>query len=116
MTKDSVRRVKSPIELESIAWEALEQIKDPELPVSVVGLGLIRGLEVCGSVATVRLTFTSMGCPWTEWIESDIRRRLLEVDGITSVQVEVVWNRPWSAEDIRSDVMDELKSFGILGG
>ncbi len=45
---------------------ALADVHDPELPVSVVDLGLIRGIQVEGTAVTVRMTFTSIACPCTE--------------------------------------------------
>ena len=66
-------------ELEARLWTALTEVEDPEIPVSVVGLGLIVSLyyDADERVADVELTFTSMGCPAMEFIQDDIRERLL---------------------------------------
>jgi metal-sulfur cluster biosynthetic enzyme len=95
------------------AWQALEGVADPELGVSVVSMGLIRGLTVEKGVAAVKLTFTSMGCPWTDWIEKGVREKLLEVEGVHQVDLEVVWDRPWSRKDLRQDAREALKRMGI---
>ncbi len=53
-------------------WQALEEVLDPEYPVSVVDMGLIYGLKHEDRLASVQLTFTSMGCPAMEFIIDDI--------------------------------------------
>lgn len=85
--------------MEAKLWEALREVLDPEYPVSVVDLGLVRGLAYEGGKAKVRLTFTSLGCPCTEIIKEDIRSRLRQVEGVEEVEIEEVFE-PWSAEDI----------------
>ncbi|RTG99771.1 metal-sulfur cluster assembly factor [Thermus scotoductus] len=85
--------------MEAKLWEALREVLDPEYPVSVVDLGLVRGVAYEGGKAKVRLTFTSLGCPCTEIIKEDIRSRLRQVEGVEEVEIEEVFE-PWSAEDI----------------
>jgi metal-sulfur cluster biosynthetic enzyme len=85
--------------MEQNLWEALKEVLDPEYPVSVVDLGLICGVEFAQGKAKVRLTFTSLGCPCTEIIREDIRRRLLQVEGVKEVEIEEVFD-PWTAENI----------------
>ena len=62
--------------VEARMWEALRHVEDPEIPVSVVGLGLIVSVAYRGRErrAALQITFTAMGCPATEFIEDDIRR------------------------------------------
>lgn len=79
--------------------DALKEVLDPEYPVSIVDLGLVRGVDYEGGRAKVHLTFTSLGCPCTELIKEDIRSRLLQLEGVEAVEVEEVFD-PWSAEDI----------------
>jgi len=95
------------------AWDALEQATDPELGVSLVAMGLIRKLTVEGGRASVELTFTSMGCPWMDWIQDSIRTALLEAPGIEGVDIEIVWDRPWSRHDLREDARIRLVASGI---
>jgi len=94
-------------------WAALERTRDPELDVSLVGLGLVRDVAVEGSTAKVQLTFTSMGCPWTAWIEDGVRSELLSVPGVDEVDIEVVWDRAWSRRDLRADARRQLERLGI---
>src|SRR5205085_7004064 len=83
--------------LEARVWAALAEINDPEMPVNLVDLGLIYGLEIGERSVRLRLTFTAMGCPASEMIVGDIRERLLKEPGIDEVEVEIVWNPPWSS-------------------
>lgn len=99
---------------EAQAWAALESVKDPELDVSLVALGLIRGLTLAGDEVHVQLTFTSMGCPWTDVIRGNIREQLQRLPGIRSVVIEDVWDRPWSARDLRRDARRRLEEIGIV--
>lgn len=95
------------------AYRALEEVMDPEFPVSVVSMGLIRGLTLIDGIARVKLTFTSMGCPWTEWIEREIREKLLSLEGIRETEIEVVWDKPWSRSDLAPTAIITLRKLGI---
>ena len=93
--------------------DALREVLDPEYPISLVDLGLIRGIEVSGSKASIKLTYTCMGCPAMDMIEDDIRERLLGMDGIEEVDIEVVWPT-WSREDITPLGRKQLKDVGVI--
>jgi metal-sulfur cluster biosynthetic enzyme len=93
--------------------DALREVLDPEYPVSLVDLGLIRGIEVDGSKASIKLTYTCMGCPAMDMIQDDVRERLLEMDGIDEVEIEVVWPT-WSREDITPLGRRQLKDVGVV--
>jgi metal-sulfur cluster biosynthetic enzyme len=91
---------------------ALADVADPEYPVSLVDLGLIRGLAVEGSRARVEVAFCSLGCPCTELIRDDIEERLLQLPGIEEVVVEEVYE-PWSRADITPRGLAELRRVGV---
>ena len=95
------------------ARDALREVLDPEYPISLEDLGLIRGIEVDGAVARIKLTYTCMGCPAMEMIQDDVRERLLEMDGIDEVDVEVVWET-WSRKDITPLGRKQLKQVGVV--
>src|SRR2546421_8090058 len=82
--------------LEARVWAALAEINDPEMPVNLVDLGLIYGVEVGEGKVRLKLTFTAMGCPASDMIVDDIQERLLREPGVIDVQLEVVWSPPWS--------------------
>lgn len=93
--------------------EALRTVLDPEYPVSVVDLGLVRGVEVHGAVVRVRLTFTSLGCPCVELIQEDVRRAVLQLEGVQEVVVEQVFE-PWSRADISPEGLLRLREVGVV--
>lgn len=92
---------------------ALREVLDPEYPISIVDMGLIRGVEVNGSVVRVRLTYTSMGCPCMEMIQDDIRERLLGLAGVERVEIQVVWE-PWSRRHITEEGWQRLGRVGVV--
>jgi metal-sulfur cluster biosynthetic enzyme len=93
--------------------DALREVLDPEYPISLVDLGLIRGIEVEGPKARIKLTYTCMGCPAMDMIQDDVRDRLLEMEGIDEVDIEVVWPT-WSRKDITALGKKQLKGVGVV--
>ena len=93
--------------------EALRDVSDPELPLSVVDMGLVYGVWLEDSVAQVKLTYTSMGCPCAEFILEDVRERLLREAGVTRVEVEIVWDPPWSKRMLTQEARDTLLEYGV---
>jgi metal-sulfur cluster biosynthetic enzyme len=91
---------------------ALAEVLDPEYPVSLVDLGLIRGLAVEDGTALVEVTFCSLGCPCTELIRDDIEERLLKLPGIDRVEIEEVYE-PWSRAHITPRGLAQLREVGI---
>jgi len=93
--------------------DALREVFDPEYPISLVDLGLIRGVEVEGSKAKIKLTYTCMGCPAMDMIQDDVSDRLLEMEGIDEVDIEVVWET-WSRKDITPLGKRQLRDVGVV--
>jgi metal-sulfur cluster biosynthetic enzyme len=91
---------------------ALAEVLDPEYPVSIVDLGLIRGLAVEGTTVKVEVTFCSLGCPCTELIRDDIEARLLQFPTIERVEIEEVFE-PWSLADITARGRAALRKAGV---
>jgi metal-sulfur cluster biosynthetic enzyme len=112
----SVTALSTTQQVEARIWEALRHVEDPEIPVSVLGLGLIVSVVYRPSsrTAELRITFTSMGCPATEFIEQDIREALLSDPEIDSVDIEVVWDPLWTKDRIRADARATMKRLGIV--
>src|ERR1700737_2446475 len=77
-------------------WNALRDVYDPELPISVVDMGLIVDLKERDGGVDLKLTFTAMGCPAMDFIMDDIRARLLQVPGVEQVEIEIVWEPVWT--------------------
>lgn len=91
----------------------MREVLDPEYPISLVDLGLIRGIEVNGDRVDIKLTYTCMGCPAMDMIQEDVEERLLQMDGINQVEIEVVWPT-WSRKDITPLGKKQLKQVGVV--
>ena len=102
--------------VEARLWEALRGVEDPEIPVSVVGMGLIVSLAYLESErrADLQITFTAMGCPAMEFIQDDIREALLRDPDIDAVAIEVVWDPVWTKSRIREDARAEMRRLGVV--
>jgi metal-sulfur cluster biosynthetic enzyme len=101
--------------VEARLWNALRTVEDPEIPVSVVGMGLIVSLAYRPErrLADLKITFTAMGCPAMDFIEDDIRAALLSDPGVDTVEIEVVWDPIWTKDRIRADARETMRRLGI---
>jgi metal-sulfur cluster biosynthetic enzyme len=93
--------------------ECLHEVLDPEIPISLVDLGLIYGAEMDGDVARVRLTFTATACPCMEFIREDVTDRLEQEHWIRAVEIEEVWDPPWTTDRITARGRDILRRLGV---
>jgi metal-sulfur cluster biosynthetic enzyme len=102
--------------VEARLWLALRDVEDPEIPVSVVGMGLIVSIryEPIGEAVDLQLTFTAMGCPAMDFIEEDIRGRLLAEPDVEQVRIEVVWDPVWTRGRIREEARARMRALGIV--
>jgi metal-sulfur cluster biosynthetic enzyme len=91
---------------------ALAEVSDPELPISIVDLGLVRSVTVDGGAVRVGITFTSIACPCTDVLSEDIRARLRQLDGVTDVEVEEVFEA-WSRDDLTEEGRLALLALGV---
>ena len=94
-------------------WKALRDVLDPEIPVSVVDLGLICDIRRDGSIVEVDVTFTSTACPAVGFIKDDIRERLLREDDVDHVEVNETWEVNWSARRVSADGREGMRRYGI---
>ena len=94
-------------------WDALREVFDPELAISLVDMGLIVSAQRDGAIARIELTYTAMGCPATEMIHDDMRERLLRVPGIERVEVEEVWEPVWTKARLTEEGRDALLLSGV---
>ena len=108
---DEAKAQATPDELR--LWQALEEVEDPEYPISVVDMGLIYGLAFDAPGVAIKLTFTAMGCPCMEFIIGDIRERLLQEANVETVHMEIVWDPPWTRRRLSAKGIEKLKTWGI---
>jgi metal-sulfur cluster biosynthetic enzyme len=101
--------------VEARLWERLRAVEDPEIPVSVVGMGLIVSLayDPGAGAADVRLTFTAMGCPAMDFIQEDIRAALEADPDVEEVNIEIVWDPVWTRDRVREDARRRMRELGI---
>jgi metal-sulfur cluster biosynthetic enzyme len=92
--------------------QALAETLDPEYPVGLVDLGLVRGVSLEGTTARVKIAYCSLGCPCVQLIESDIEERLLRLDGVDRVEVQEVFE-PWTRQDISANGLRILRQVGV---
>ena len=90
----------------------LAEVLDPEYPVSLVDMGLIRGVEVEDGTAKVSISYCSLGCPCINLIEQDVEERLLQLDGIDRVEV-IESFEPWTRKDISAKGLGLLRRAGV---
>jgi probable FeS assembly SUF system protein SufT len=87
--------------VEELCWDQLRTCYDPEIPVNIVDLGLVYGVELTprpdgGNKVEVRFTLTAPGCGMGDVLREDIRQKLLTVPGIEEADVQVLFDPPWS--------------------
>lgn len=94
-------------------WQALHEVADPELPISLVDLGLITDIRRDGGNVEVDVTFTASACPCMEFIIEDVKTRLEKEPGVEHVKVTDVWDPPWTVERMTDHGRTMLRSFGV---
>lgn len=92
---------------------ALGDVLDPELPISIVDMGLVVGLHYRVGEVFLQITFTAMGCPATEMILDDVRERLMREPDVRSVHVEIVWEPSWNRTRLTEEGRAQLLEWGI---
>lgn len=83
---------------------ALRRVKDPELNLNIVDLGLIYDIVVDGSTVRVDMSLTSPGCPSGPEIMGEAEQQIRTLPGVTDVQMNLVWSPPWTPERIEPRV------------
>ncbi len=80
--------------------KALRQVKDPEIGLNIIDLGLVYDVEVEDGEVHIKMTLTSPGCPVGPQIMGDADQAARMLDGVTGVEVELVWEPFWTPEKI----------------
>ena len=102
--------------VEARLWRALQEVEDPEIPISVVGMGLIVSVAYRPETRTadLQITYTAMGCPAMDFIQDDIREACLADPDVDAVEIEVVWDPVWTKDRIRADARAAMRRLGIV--
>ena len=92
-------------DLEAMVWEQLKTCFDPEIPVNIVDLGLVYGMEVKDAddgtkKVEVKMTLTAQGCGMGASIATDARHKIMSLPGVSEADVDLVWDPPWTPQMI----------------
>jgi metal-sulfur cluster biosynthetic enzyme len=89
---------------------ALSEVFDPEIPINIVDMGLIYKVDVDGqNNVDVDMTMTTRGCPMHSFMVIQAQKRIEKMDGIGKVNVNLVWNPPWSPEMISKKIREQMQ-------
>jgi metal-sulfur cluster biosynthetic enzyme len=103
----------APADPVAATWAALGEVLDPEIPIGLPELGLIRGVELADGVARVHLTYTATACPCMDFIRQDVTDRLEMEPWIEAVELVEVWDPPWTSERITPEGRAKLRRLGV---
>ncbi len=88
-------------ELKEEVIAGLQDVYDPEIPVDIYKLGLIYNVEVTDDAdVNIRMTLTTPNCPAAQSLPEQVKTKTEEVDGVNAVDVEVVFDPPWTPEQM----------------
>ena len=92
---------------------SLKQCMDPEVPLSIVDMGLIYGINVNdNNDVDIKMTMTTQGCPLHETMVDDVKRYTKKVSGVNNVNEDIVWDTPWTMDKISDDAKAMMKKMG----
>jgi probable FeS assembly SUF system protein SufT len=100
-------------DLESMVWDQLKTCFDPEIPVNIVDLGLVYGMEMTPQSdgtqkVDVKMTLTAQGCGMGTTIAIDAKQKLMSIAGISEANVDIVWDPPWNPQMISAEGRERL--------
>ncbi|HYC13331.1 MAG TPA: SUF system Fe-S cluster assembly protein, partial [Stellaceae bacterium] len=96
-------------ELQEKVLEALKTVRDPEIPVNLVDLGLIYELQVNrDGTVYVEMTLTTPSCPVAGALPGQVQQAVADVPGVKDVRVKLVWTPPWTQERMSEEAKLEL--------
>jgi FeS assembly SUF system protein len=95
---------------EAEVMDALRECYDPEIPVNIVDLGLVYGVEIDeeNENVSIAMTLTALGCPMAGEVVSEVEMRVGQVENVKSCKVEMTFDPPWSPDRMTEDAKWEL--------
>ena len=91
---------------------AIAEVYDPEIPVNIYELGLIYAIEIADDGAVkVEMTLTAPACPSAQELPEQVRNAVMTVPGVTSCDVETVWDPPWDPSRMTEEARLQLNMF-----
>jgi FeS assembly SUF system protein len=82
----------------SEVMKKLKECYDPEIPINIVDLGLVYDVKIKDGNVHIKMTLTAIGCPMAWFIAEDVKTKVKQVKGVKNVDVDIVWDPPWSPE------------------
>ena len=93
--------------------ESLKQCMDPEVPLNIVEMGLIYGIDVTeNNDVNIKMTMTTQGCPLHETLVEDATRYAKKVPGVNNVKIDIVWEPAWSMDKMTEVGKLKIKNMG----
>src|ERR671926_39710 len=90
-------------------YSALRKCMDPEIPVNVVDLGLVYGVNVNPeNNVDIKMTMTTRGCPLHDTLVSDVKRHVGKINGVGTINVEIIWDPPWNIDKMEPTVREKM--------
>lgn len=93
---------------EDMVREALKEVIDPEIGVNIVDLGMVYGIDMNDGEAKITMTLTTPMCPLSEYIDAAVKEALEVFPSLRLVDVNLVWNPPWTPAMMSEDAKLEL--------
>jgi metal-sulfur cluster biosynthetic enzyme len=90
-------------------YEVLSECFDPEIPVNIVDLGLIYGVELDGDTVNIEMTLTSRGCSMGDRIATEIEEKLLGLPDCNCANIAIVWEPAWTPDRMSASAREQLK-------
>ena len=102
----------STVNVENVR-DSLKKCMDPEVPLSIVDMGLIYGIDITeNNDVNIKMTMTTKGCPLHETMVDDVKRYAKKVSGVNNVDVEIVWDPPWTMDKMSDEAKAKMKTMG----
>ncbi len=91
---------------------ALKDVYDPEIPVSIVDLGLVYDVKIIDDWVGVKMTLTSQGCGLSDQIANNVRQRVSSLPGVSDADVRIVWQPAWNASMMSEEAKKKVQFIG----
>jgi FeS assembly SUF system protein len=110
-TKTSESTPSAELVTEERVLEVLSDIYDPEIPIDIVNLGLIYGIDIQDGRVYIKMTMTAPGCPSSAQLAAEAKMLVEEIPGVKEAIVEVVWDPPWDPSRMSEEAKMSLGYF-----
>lgn len=88
--------------------EVLSEVYDPEIPIDIVNLGLIYGIDINGRNVVITMTMTAPGCPASTQIAGESKLMVEELPEVDSVDIDIVWDPPWDPSKMSEEAQQSM--------